>query len=113
MVPISMPPISIARPLSGLPPDTVDAAIRASRMAAKYSAAPNERATRTIAGAMSIKARIPSDPPQNELNAAVNNAVPAFPCLAKGWPSRTVMALPGVPGMLRRIDVIEPPYSAP
>ena len=37
----------------------------------------------------------------------------ARPCLAIGWPSKVVATEDGSPGMLNRIEVVEPPNSAP
>ena len=44
---------------------------------------------------------------------AKDRASVALPCLAIGWPSKVVATEDGSPGMLNRIEVVEPPKSAP
>ena len=44
---------------------------------------------------------------------AKDSASTACPCLAIGWPSKVVATEDGSPGMLNRIDVVDPPNSAP
>jgi hypothetical protein len=51
--------------------------------------------------------------PKKEAKVVMKIAAPARPCFAIGLPSRQMMADDGVPGTLRRIDAIEPPYCAP
>jgi hypothetical protein len=46
------------------------------------------------------------------VNAEVS-ASPALPCWAIGWPSKVVATLQASPGMLKRMEVIAPPNSAP
>ena len=41
------------------------------------------------------------------------SAGPARPCLAISWPSRQVTTEAASPGMLTRIEVVEPPYMEP
>jgi hypothetical protein len=45
--------------------------------------------------------------------AAVASAAPARPCFAIRLPSSAVTIDPASPGVLRRIDVVDPPYIAP
>ena len=45
--------------------------------------------------------------------AAVASAAPARPLLAILKPSSAVTIVPVSPGVLSRIDVVEPPYIAP
>ena len=40
-------------------------------------------------------------------------AFPAFPCRAMGYPSRVVIMAAESPGVLIRMEVMEPPYMAP
>ena len=40
----------------------------------------------------------PARPPSSDAVYAAPNARPAWPCLARGWPSRIVAAEPVVPG---------------
>jgi hypothetical protein len=53
-----------------------------------------------------------SAPTKDEVKAAVS-ASPALPCCAMGCPSNVVATDHGSPGMLKRMDVIAPPNSAP
>ena len=53
------------------------------------------------------------NPATNEPRAAVVRAAPARPFFAILWPSTEVMTAPASPGVLRRIEVVEPPYIAP
>ena len=52
-------------------------------------------------------------PAMNEAKAAMPKAGPARPRLAMAWPSRQVTTDAASPGMLTRIDVVEPPYIEP
>jgi hypothetical protein len=52
-------------------------------------------------------------PAMNEAKAAMPRAAPARPARAIWWPSRHVTTDAASPGMLARIDVVEPPYMAP
>ncbi|MEY9510895.1 hypothetical protein ABIF16_001626 [Bradyrhizobium elkanii] len=49
----------------------------------------------------------------NEPNAEMPSAGPARPCLAIWWPSMQVTTEAASPGMLTRIEVVEPPYIEP
>ena len=48
-----------------------------------------------------------------EPRADIPKAAPALPLRAILYPSRQVITEAASPGMLRRIDVVEPPYMAP
>ena len=52
-------------------------------------------------------------PATNEPIAAVASAAPARPFLAILLPSMAVTMEPDSPGVLSRIEVVEPPYIAP
>ena len=52
-------------------------------------------------------------PATKEPIAAVANAAPARPLLAILLPSMAVTMLAVSPGVLSRIEVVEPPYIAP
>ena len=52
-------------------------------------------------------------PPMNEPMAAMPRAVPALPCRARAWPSKTVTTDDASPGSRSRTEVIVPPYWAP
>ena len=49
----------------------------------------------------------------NEPIAAMPSAVPALPCRARAWPSKTVTTDDASPGSRSSTEVIVPPYWAP
>ncbi len=55
----------------------------------------------------------PASAPMPAERKANESASVARPCLAMGWPSKVVATEEGSPGMLNRIEVVEPPNSAP
>ena len=52
-------------------------------------------------------------PAMNEPMAAMASAGPARPCIAILWPSMVVITEADSPGMLTRMEVVEPPYMEP
>ena len=70
-------------------------------------------ATRAIVGALTVSASVPSVPATKLPMAAVASAAPARPRLAIWWPSSAVTIVALSPGVLSRIDVVEPPYIPP
>ena len=88
-------------------------ALNASSISAKYSGAPNCRAKRTNTGASSISMIVAKVPAKKEPMAAVASAAPARPFLAILLPSMAVTMLAVSPGVLSKIEVVEPPYMAP
>ncbi len=60
-------------------------------------------------GAIVASRIMPMKLPRNEPAVAMPIAWPASPRRARGWPSRTVAALAGVPGMLSSIALRLPP----
>jgi len=80
---------------------------------AKYSSGPNLRANLANCGAINIKQKVEIIPPVAEAIVATPIAFPASPFWDKGYPSSTVAAAEGVPGIERRIADIDPPYIAP
>ena len=87
--------------------------VSASTISAKYSAGPNSSASLTIKGATKVKARVAIVPATNEPIAAVASAWAPRPWRAMAWPSMAVTIEPDSPGVLSRIEVVEPPYMAP
>ena len=87
--------------------------VRPSTIRLKYSGGPKATATRASVGATSISAMMAKVPAANEPSAAMPSAGPARPCLAISWPSRQVTTEAASPGMLTRIEVVEPPYIEP
>ncbi len=86
---------------------------RASTMIAKYDGAPMSTATSASAGAKNATSRVPIVPATNEPIAAVARAWAARPFRAILLPSSAVITEADSPGVLSRIDVVEPPYMPP
>ena len=79
----------------------------------KNSAGPNCSANLAISGARKvIRITANSAPTKEEVKAAVS-ASSALPRWAMGWPSKVVATDQGSPGILKRIEVMAPPNSAP
>ncbi len=98
---------------AALPPLIPTKAQKVSRYTEKNSGGPNCRAKPATTGERNvIMITAISAPINEEVNAAVS-ALPARPCCASGWPSKVVATDQGSPGILKRIDVIAPPKSAP
>src|SRR5215204_6956622 len=57
--------------------------------------------------------KTPASAPNPADRKAKDKASTAWPCLAIGCPSKVVATEDGSPGMLNRIDVVDPPNSAP
>ena len=87
--------------------------VRPSTIREKYSGGPKATATRASDGATSISATMAKVPAAKEPSAAMPSAGPARPCLAISWPSMQVTTEAASPGMLTRIEVVEPPYMEP
>ena len=64
-------------------------------------------------GAVNARTKVAIVPAIKEPIAAVASAAPARPRLAILFPSSAVITEPDSPGVLSRIDVVEPPYIAP
>jgi hypothetical protein len=82
-------------------------------LTAKYSGLENLWANRAAAPESSVINSTPNRAPNPAERKAYDNASVARPCLAIGWPSNVVATDDGSPGMLKRIEVVEPPKSAP
>ena len=109
----SNPARTMAIDLSTEPFASTTAKIRPSSISEKYSAGPNSSA-RDVSGAPNAAtSTVDTQPAKNEPIAAIDNAAPARPCRAIWWPSRQVTTDVASPGILTRIDVVEPPYCAP
>ena len=87
--------------------------VSASTISAKYSAGPNSSASLTSCGATKLRARVAMVPATNEPIAAVASAWAPRPLRAIMLPSMAVTIEPDSPGVLSRIEVVEPPYMAP
>ena len=94
-------------------PSTALTVTKASSISMKYSGGPSWTANSATIGANSVTSTVASVPATNEPIAAVASAAPARPFLAILKPSSAVTMVPVSPGVLSRIDVVEPPYIAP
>ena len=103
----------LSQPERFSPPRTVVTVTKASTINAKYSADPKASAMRTMTGAVRVSASVASVPATNDPIAAVASAAPARPLRAIWWPSIAVTMVALSPGVLSRIDVVDPPYIAP
>src|SRR5512139_2647191 len=79
----------------------------------KYSGGPNLRANLASVGARRINRTTLTVPAMNEPNAEIPSAGPALPFLAIWYPSRQVTTEAASPGILTRMEVVDPPYIAP
>ena len=84
-----------------------------STIKAKYSDEWKLKATFDRKGAKPNKSIAPNVPPINELIAAIVSALPAFPVLARGYPSKLVATVPATPGAFISIEEVDPPKIAP
>ena len=107
------PSSRLSQPCSRDAPSIVVTITKASTISAKYSADPNASASFTISGAVTLSASVASVPATNDPIAAVASAAPARPLRAIWWPSIAVTIVALSPGVLSRIDVVDPPYIAP
>ncbi len=86
---------------------------KASSIKAKYSGGPSCTAQSATAGANKVSSTMAMEPATKEPIAEVAKAAPARPLLAILKPSRAVTMVPVSPGVLSKIEVVEPPYMAP
>ena len=70
-------------------------------------------ARRAKSGARKVMAIVEIVPATKEPTAAVARAAPPRPALAIGKPSMVVATDEDSPGVLSRIEVVEPPYIPP
>ena len=87
--------------------------MKASSISAKYSAGPKDSANFTTVGAMKASPSVAIRPATNEPMAAVASAGPPRPSRAILLPSSAVTIEALSPGVLSRIEVVEPPYMPP
>ncbi len=66
-----------------------------------------------MTGASSARPRVPIVPAMKEPTAAVASAAAPRPLLAMRLPSMAVMTEALSPGVLSRIEVVDPPYMPP
>jgi hypothetical protein len=116
----SMPTTASASPMksevsprSVLSPKAAETVTKASTISAKYSRGPKTSASLTTVGAISAKAMVARSPATKEPMAAVASAGPPLPARAILLPSSAVTIEALSPGVLSRIEVVEPPYMPP
>src|SRR5262249_60455718 len=80
---------------------------------AKYSGGPNASATWATHDARKVISATPTSAPKAAAPNAVASAVVGRPSRAMGYPSKVVATDDGSPGILNRMEVTEPPNSAP
>jgi len=81
---------------------------------AKSSAGPKERAFSATNCAKKVNNRVAMNAPTNDARNDEVSASPGFPLrFASGKPSKSRTTDHGSPGILKRIDVMTPPKSAP
>ena len=94
-------------------PSTADTMTKDSTISEKYSAGPKASAKLTTTGARKATPSVPIVPATKEPIAAVASAAPPRPERAILLPSSAVTMVALSPGVLSRIEVVEPPYMAP
>jgi hypothetical protein len=109
----SRPNASITRLRSVEPSDISSAHTRPSTISEKYSGGPKPTASFVSSGEKKVIATRLSVPATNDPIAAIPSAAPARPLRAIWCPSMQVTTEAASPGMLTRIEVVEPPYIAP
>jgi hypothetical protein len=109
----SSPNTIIAIAFSTEPFASTTAKIRPSTISEKYSAGPNASASLVRGAPRTAISTVATQPAKNEPIAAIASAGPARPCLAIWNPSSVVTTEVASPGILTRIEVVEPPYWAP
>ena len=112
-MPIASPSSSEMAPRSLDEPSTAVTITSANSMIARYDGAPSVTANREIDGANAASRAVPMAPATNDPIAAVANACAARPALAILLPSIAVITDDDSPGVLSRIEVVDPPYMPP
>ena len=94
-------------------PPTVVTSVSARSISATYSGGPNRRLIVPRLVTVSISMNVAKVPPMNEPMAAVASATPPWPRSPSDTRRCVVIDEAASPGVLIRIDVVEPPYMAP
>src|SRR5699024_3259664 len=77
------------------------------------SGGPKRNAKLARGGATNVKANTPRVPPTNDAIAPTDNATPALPFRASGYPSNVVTTEGASPGKFSKTDGIRPPNIDP
>src|SRR5215467_10356826 len=104
------PSITMASALRIDPRASTTAKHRPRVISEKYSAGPNSSATDVSGAPSAATSTVDTQPAKNDPMAAIASAGPARPFFAIWNPSRVVITDDASPGMLIRIEVVEPPY---
>ena len=94
-------------------PRTAETATSASSRIAKYDGAPSCTTAEETLGANSTRSAVAMVPATKDPMAAVARAWAARPRFAIWLPSIAVTTDEDSPGVLSRIDVVDPPYMPP
>ena len=113
MTPMARPSSSAANPRIRDAPSTAVTPTKVSSMIARYSGAPRLIANFTTCGIRKTMPSVPMVPAMNDPMADVASACAARPALAILLPSMAVTTDDDSPGVLSRIEVVEPPYMPP
>ncbi|MPM57570.1 hypothetical protein SDC9_104392 [bioreactor metagenome] len=108
-----MPKSALSRPLTMDLPVSEEIRVRAKTVTEKYSHGPNLIVRFAKVGLSTTMTNKLIAVPMSEANTASPNALPAWPFLAMGEPSKQVAIELGVPGMLSRMAEIRPPLIPP
>ena len=87
--------------------------ISATTIRLKVAGGPTVSISSESSGANNMSTKTLTVPPNQLPRAETTNAGPARPFLAISWPSIHVMTDAASPGILTRIEVVDPPYIAP
>ena len=100
-------------PRKALPPKTALTVVKANNIKQKYSGGPSLMAYSATNGANKVTKIVAIVPATKDPMADVARAAPARPFLAILKPSSAVTIVPVSPGVLSKIEVVDPPYIAP
>ena len=110
---MAKPTNKAVNPRNVLCPNTALTVVNANSIKQKYSGGPSFTAYSATSGANRVTTTVAILPATNEPIAAVASAAPARPLLAILLPSMAVTMLEVSPGVLSKMEVVEPPYIAP
>jgi hypothetical protein len=99
--------------LSRFGPSSALTVTNATAISATYSGGPKPVAKSATTGARNVSATVPIVPATKLPRAAVASAAAARPARAILLPSSAEIIEALSPGVLSRIDVVEPPYMPP
>ena len=110
---MARPMASEVRPRIGESPKAAETVTKARMISANFSGSPKEIAILAISGATKARPAVAIVPATKDPIAAVAKAGPPRPARAILLPSSAVMIEALSPGVLSRIEVVDPPYMPP